>query len=172
MDRNWIDHIDAMDQLRKGIGLRGYAQQDPVIAYKQEGFQMFDEMIDRIRTVTISRLLKGRIVRVQQGRPAPIQRVAPMNASVAERAKQVAEQRAAEQPESGASPAPVESAAPAASAPVIGDAPKSPTDLMANIGGKAQPQVASKNSKVGRNDPCPCGSGKKYKDCCYWNDHK
>ncbi len=172
VDRNWIDHIDAMDQLRKGIGLRGYAQQDPVIAYKQEGFQMFDEMIDRIRTVTISRLLKGRIVRVQQGRPAPIQRVAPMNASVAERAKQVAEQRAAEQPESGASPAPVESAAPAASAPVIGDAPKSPTDLMANIGGKAQPQVASKNSKVGRNDPCPCGSGKKYKDCCYWNDHK
>ena len=172
VDRNWIDHIDAMDQLRKGIGLRGYAQQDPVIAYKQEGFQMFDEMIDRIRTVTISRLLKGRIVRVQQGRPAPIQRVAPMNASVAERAKQVAEQRAAEQPESGAAPAPAESAAPAASAPVIGDAPKSPTDLMANIGGKAQPQVASKNSKVGRNDPCPCGSGKKYKDCCYWNDHK
>ncbi len=172
VDRNWIDHIDAMDQLRKGIGLRGYAQQDPVIAYKQEGFQMFDEMIDRIRTVTISRLLKGRIVRVQQGRPAPIQRVAPMNASVAERAKQVAEQRAAEQPESGAAPVPAESAAPAASAPVIGDAPKSPTDLMANIGGKAQPQVASKNSKVGRNDPCPCGSGKKYKDCCYWNDHK
>ena len=171
VDRNWIDHIDAMDQLRKGIGLRGYAQQDPVIAYKQEGFQMFDEMIDRIRTVTISRLLKGRIVRVQQGRPAPIQRVAPMNASVAERAKQVAEQRAAEQPESGAAPVPAESAAPAASAPVIGDAPKSPTDLMANIGGKAQPQVASKNSKVGRNDPCPCGSGKKYKECCYWNDH-
>jgi uncharacterized protein len=43
---------------------------------------------------------------------------------------------------------------------------------MANIGGKAIPQVADKNSKVGRNDPCPCGSGKKYKDCCYWKDHK
>ncbi len=74
VDRNWIDHIDAMDQLRKGIGLRGYAQQDPVIAYKQEGHEMFEEMIDRIQTVTISRLLKGRIVRIPagaQGRTMP-----------------------------------------------------------------------------------------------------
>ena len=76
VDRNWIDHIDAMDQLRKGIGLRGYAQQDPVIAYKQEGHEMFEEMIERIQTVTISRLLKGRIVRIPagaQGRPMPQQ---------------------------------------------------------------------------------------------------
>lgn len=64
VDRNWIDHIDAMDQLRKGIGLRGYAQQDPVIAYKQEGFDMFEEMIERIQTITISRLLKGKIIRI------------------------------------------------------------------------------------------------------------
>lgn len=183
VDRNWIDHIDAMDQLRKGIGLRGYAQQDPVIAYKQEGFEMFDEMIDRIRTVTISRLLKGRIVRIQQGRPVPIQRMQPagmpaMNPSVAERARQIAEQRAAEAAENKQDEKPVEeqparSSQPAKeSGPVIGDAPKSPTDLMANIGGKAQPKVASKNSKIGRNDPCPCGSGKKYKDCCYWKDNK
>lgn len=64
VDRHWIDHIDAMDQLRKGIGLRGYAQQDPVIAYKQEGHEMFEEMIERIQTVTVSRLLKGRIIKV------------------------------------------------------------------------------------------------------------
>ncbi len=64
VDKYWIDHIDAMDQLRKGIGLRGYAQQDPVIAYKEEGHEMFDEMIERIQTTTITRLLKGRIVRV------------------------------------------------------------------------------------------------------------
>lgn len=64
VDRYWVDHIDAMDQLRKGIGLRGYAQQDPVIAYKEEGHEMFDEMIDRIQTTTITRLLKGRIVRM------------------------------------------------------------------------------------------------------------
>ncbi|MDE7301244.1 MAG: hypothetical protein K2N47_03655, partial [Clostridia bacterium] len=67
VDRYWIDHIDAMDQLRKGIGLRGYAQQDPVIAYKQEGHEMFEEMIDRIQTTTISRLLKGRIMRIPAG---------------------------------------------------------------------------------------------------------
>ena len=77
VDRNWIDHIDAMDQLRKGIGLRGYAQQDPVIAYKQEGYEMFTEMIERVQTTTISRLLKGRIVRLRPGqlpaRPQPAQ---------------------------------------------------------------------------------------------------
>ena len=78
VDRNWIDHIDAMDQLRKGIGLRGYAQQDPVIAYKQEGHEMFEEMIDRIQTITISRLLKGKIVRV----PAQPQRSQPMRGPV------------------------------------------------------------------------------------------
>jgi len=88
VDRNWIDHIDAMDQLRKGIGLRGYAQQDPVIAYKQEGHEMFEEMIERIQTVTISRLLKGRIVRIPAGgqgrtmpapQPRPVAPQAPVN---------------------------------------------------------------------------------------------
>ena len=170
VDRNWIDHIDAMDQLRKGIGLRGYAQQDPVIAYKQEGFEMFDEMIDRIRTVTISRLLKGRIVRVQPRMP---QRPPMINPAVAARAREIAEQRAREaQEQAGAQSenkqeAPVRNTAPVQSAgPVIGDAPKPPADLSANIGGKVQPKVNGKNAKVGRNDPCPCGSGKKYKNCC------
>ena len=65
-----------MDQLRKGIGLRGYAQQDPVIAYKQEGHEMFEEMIDRIQTTTISRLLKGKIVRVQPA-PRPVRTAQP-----------------------------------------------------------------------------------------------
>ena len=84
VDRYWIDHIDAMDQLRKGIGLRGYAQQDPVIAYKEEGHEMFDEMIDRIQTTTITRLLKGRIVRMPanmvQGRPMPVPKPQPQPA--------------------------------------------------------------------------------------------
>ncbi|HBN13342.1 MAG TPA: preprotein translocase subunit SecA [Clostridiales bacterium] len=165
VDRNWIDHIDAMDQLRKGIGLRGYAQQDPVIAYKQEGFQMFDEMVERIQTTTISRLLKGRIVRIQQGRPVPIQRMpAP------QRVSQTAEPQPASAPQEA--PAAEQKPTQPASAPMIGDAPQPPKDLAANIGGKAQPKVAAKNTKVGRNDPCPCGSGKKYKDCCYWKDHK
>lgn len=217
VDRNWIDHIDAMDQLRKGIGLRGYAQQDPVIAYKQEGYEMFDEMIERIQTVTISRLLKGRIVRVQSERPVPVKTIpsprasasaATMNADVSARARerlqQQIEKRAEESDDSGNSAeeevknepaaqpvtesaplpeeeqAPINEAEPVSepepktaakqSGPVIGDAPASPTDLMANIGGKQIPKAAKKT--VGRNDLCPCGSGKKYKNCCYWNDHK
>ncbi|MCD8201596.1 MAG: preprotein translocase subunit SecA, partial [Clostridia bacterium] len=66
VDRNWIDHIDAMDQLRKGIGLRGYAQQDPVLAYKEEGYEMFSDMIERIQISTIQRLLKFKVVSVSR----------------------------------------------------------------------------------------------------------
>ena len=75
VDRNWIDHIDAMDQLRKGISLRAYGQVDPIISYKQEGFDMFDEMVERIQRTTISVLLKVRI----ETRPAP----APMQTAQA-----------------------------------------------------------------------------------------
>ena len=68
VDRNWIDHIDAMDQLRKGISLRAYGQVDPIISYKQEGFDMFEEMIARIQRTTISVLLKVKV----EMRPAPM----------------------------------------------------------------------------------------------------
>lgn len=68
VDRNWIDHIDAMDQLRKGISLRAYGQVDPIISYKQEGFEMFDEMVARIQRTTISTLLKIKV----EIRPAPV----------------------------------------------------------------------------------------------------
>ena len=73
VDRNWIDHIDAMDQLRKGISLRAYGQVDPVISYKQEGFDMFEEMIERIQRSTISVLLKMKV----EIRPAPAPAPAP-----------------------------------------------------------------------------------------------
>ncbi len=76
VDRNWIDHIDAMDQLRKGISLRAYGQVDPIISYKQEGYDMFEEMIARIQRTTISVLLK---VRIQiQPAPAPVAPAAPV----------------------------------------------------------------------------------------------
>ncbi len=77
VDRNWIDHIDAMDQLRKGISLRAFGQVDPIIAYKKEGFDMFDEMIDRIQRTTISTLLKVRV----EPRPMPVQRPTTMSAT-------------------------------------------------------------------------------------------
>jgi preprotein translocase subunit SecA len=79
VDRNWIDHIDAMDQLRKGIGLRAFGQVDPVIAYKQEGFDMFDEMVDRIQRTTISVLLKVKIEVRTVPAPAPAQPAQPTN---------------------------------------------------------------------------------------------
>lgn len=112
VDNHWIDHIDAMDQLRQGIGLRALGQQDPVIAYKMEGFNMFDEMVDQIRQDTV-RYLFGITIEKQ-----PTER------------KQI----------------------------VDVDNIEAPTDE------PNQPVV--KEQKVGRNDPCPCGSGKKYKNCC------
>ncbi len=78
VDRNWIDHIDAMDQLRKGISLRAFGQMDPVIAYKQEGFEMFDEMVERIQRTTISVLLKVKLEIRQAPAPAPQQPQKPV----------------------------------------------------------------------------------------------
>ncbi|MBR2903110.1 MAG: preprotein translocase subunit SecA [Clostridia bacterium] len=78
VDRNWIDHIDAMDQLRKGISLRAYGQVDPVISYKKEGYDMFDEMVHRIQRTTISTLLKLKV----EVRPAP--QTVPTQASPAQ----------------------------------------------------------------------------------------
>ena len=185
VDRNWIDHIDAMDQLRKGIGLRGYAQQDPVIAYKQEGYEMFEEMIDRVQTTTISRLLKGRIVRVQPSRPVPVQRMEPipapaptgvssMNSGVAAHAREIMQRRMeeAQRAQNGMTPSAATTPPAATTGPIIGDAPQPPKDLMTNSEGKQLPRVNTAKTEVGRNDPCPCGSGKKYKNCCYWKDHK
>ena len=180
VDRNWIDHIDAMDQLRKGIGLRGYAQQDPVIAYKQEGYEMFTDMIDRVQTTTISRLLKGRIVRVrpgqQPGRPAPAARPAEPAQAPAEKEKSEAPEKAEGDTAPAAQSAPAARPAPAGpvnmqAAPAGGLAMR-PQEFTPNPVGPQAPLVRGKKKEPGRNDPCPCGSGKKYKDCCYWKDHR
>ena len=111
VDRHWMDHIDAMEELKRGIYLRSYGQKDPVVEYRFEGFAMFDEMIAAIREETV-RMVLTVPVRVQR----PLQREQVM------------------QP----------------------DAP--------NAG--AHTTYRNPNKKIGRNDPCPCGSGKKYKDCC------
>ena len=80
VDNRWMDHIDAMDQLRKGIGLRAYGQVDPIISYKKEGFDMFDEMVERIQRGTISVLLKVRIEIRANGAPVrPAQNAAQSN---------------------------------------------------------------------------------------------
>ena len=111
VDRHWMDHIDAMEELKRGIYLRSYGQKDPVVEYRFEGFAMFDEMIAAIREETV-RMVLTVPVRVQR----PPQREQVMKP----------------------------------------DAP--------NAG--AQTPYKNKGEKIGRNDPCPCGSGKKYKNCC------
>lgn len=111
VDRKWMDHIDAMDQLRQGIGLRAFGQQDPVRAYNNEGFEMFEDMNHSIKEDTVRGMFN-----VQ-----PVEEI--------ER-KQVAHETSA-------------------------------------TGGEEEiNKPVVKGKKIGRNDPCPCGSGKKYKNCC------
>ena len=141
---------------------------------------MFTEMIERVQTITISRLLKGRIVRVRPG--MPMGRPAPAPAPAKPVAQQLpaenqakpeaeAEEKPAEQP---AQPAPEAKPANVQRVPMPGAGGLSmrPQEFTPDPTGKQNPFVRSKKKEVGRNDPCPCGSGKKYKDCCYWNDHK
>ena len=112
VDEHWMDHIDAMDQLRQGIGLQALGQKDPVVAYRNAGFDMFDEMVRGIREKTVRSLYH---VALTTGAP---------------KREQLAK--------------PIETA---------GD-------------GSMPRQPARAGAKIGRNDPCPCGSGKKYKNCC------
>ncbi|MDR0530576.1 MAG: preprotein translocase subunit SecA [Oscillospiraceae bacterium] len=116
VDTYWMDHIDAMDELKRGIGLRAYAQQDPVVAYRMESFDMFEEMTRNIREETVKFMLT---LRVRSGAETERREVAKETAT--------------------------------------------------NAGGDASDTkrpVRRTGKKVGPNDLCPCGSGKKYKNCC------
>ena len=115
VDTKWMDHIDAMTELRNGIGLRAYGQYNPVIEYKREGFDMFDAMIDSIREDTV-RMIYLAQVRKQQ---------APQREQVAKE-----------------------------------------TGAVGADDGSVQNKTVRKTKDIGRNDPCPCGSGLKYKHCC------
>ena len=119
VDQEWMDHIDAMEQLQEGIRLRAYAQQDPVVEYRLEGFDMFDGMIGAIRENTAKMVLTVRL-RTKE---------APQREQVAK--------------ETGTGAAP---------------------------GKEVKKQPVQKPKKPGRNDPCPCGSGLKYKKCCGRNE--
>ena len=120
VDVQWMDHIDAMEQLKRGIHLSGYAQRDPVVEYRNEGYDMFDQMIANIRDDT-TRLFLSAKIQVIDEQEAPKEMV-----------------------ESGA-----------------GAAVK-----ISNPDEEEENASAKPTAKVGRNDPCPCGSGKKYKKCC------
>ena len=119
VDEYWMDNIDAMDDLKQGIGLRAYGQHDPVIAYKEEGFQMFQAMITAIREETVRRLFLAEIRPQQEVKRVKVAKETGNSAS---------DQTVKKQP------------------------------------------IRNKDKKVGPNDPCPCGSGKKYKKCCLQKD--
>ena len=119
VDEYWMDNIDAMDDLKQGIGLRAYGQHDPVIAYKEEGYEMFQAMIQAIREETVRRMF---LVQLKPQQEVKRERVAKETGTAAATKTQV----------------------------------------------KQQP--VRKDKKVGPNDPCPCGSGKKYKKCCMQKD--
>ncbi|MGO9372539.1 MAG: preprotein translocase subunit SecA [Syntrophobacteraceae bacterium] len=116
VDALWKDHLLNMDYLKEGIGLRSYGQQDPLVAYKREGHEMFQQMIDRIKEETLQKLFHIQI----------------------QREDQVQEMRAEQEDQ-----------------PMFYGPAEAP----------AKRQAVRKDAKVGRNDPCPCGSGKKYKKC-------
>ena len=120
VDEYWMDNIDAMDDLKQGIGLRAYGQHDPVVAYKEEGYQMFQAMIQAIKEETIRRMF---LVQVRRDQEVKREKVAKETGTAAATNSQVKKQ-------------PIRTAA----------------------------------TKVGPNDPCPCGSGKKYKKCCMHKD--
>ncbi len=168
VNSNWIDHIDAMDQLRKGITLRAYGQTDPVIAYKQEGFAMFDEMVERIQERTIRFLLKCQI----KAQPRPVQRIFPTANRAPEQAnapQQAQQPKAAEQAQpASAAPQQEQQGGGANVSPVGPEAMPKAVDvnsLRTSGEVKFNPATMKKEKKVGPNDPCPCGSGLKYKKC-------
>jgi preprotein translocase subunit SecA len=131
LDEDWQDHLTEMDELREGITLRSYGQLDPLVEYKREAYNMFEELLGRVDEETVAK-----IFRVHVGRegptpePAEVRTLHPELEALATRARQ-------------------------------------PREAYANTPEESRPQtVVRKGPKVGRNDPCPCGSGKKYKKCC------
>ena len=148
LDSHWKEHIGALDYLRQGIHLRGYAQRNPKQEYKREAFEMFSSMLERVKHDTISILSKIQIRRpedvqaVEPAAPDPStlkfqHAAAPSLVAGAARGPGAAAERAAARPRHAATAAGREPVA-----PFVREAPK-----------------------VGRNDPCPCGSGKKFKQC-------
>jgi preprotein translocase subunit SecA len=163
IDDQWKDHLLSMDHLKEGIHLRGYGQKDPLVEYKKESFILFQDMMDRIEDETLRYLFFLQVTRGEPGiqSPAP---VLPFP---------VDEEEEEETEANGESPANADQEKRAAQAAIQDltrkihrdkDKELAEMQFVGGDGGAAKKQVI-KNDKVGRNDPCPCGSGKKYKKC-------
>ncbi len=122
VDALWKDHLLSMDHLKEGIGLRGYGQKDPLKEYQREGFDLFSDLIARIKEETLKRLFHVKVQREEEGAELKERPVAPRPARV--------------------------------------------TLSRGDIKSAGKTTQKREGVKIGRNDPCPCGSGKKYKKCC------
>jgi len=157
IDQLWIDHLNAMDELRTGIGLRGYGQKDPLVEYKQESFRMFERLLDTIEAQAIDILVKAEIV----AHPNQIQ----------QRPMQVIEQGAVDKASGDVMEEELqtEQVQPTQSSAFLPESnnPSGGVEITVRKKGSVieQSLTGSAMKKVGRNDPCPCGSGKKYKKC-------
>jgi len=191
LDRCWKEHLRAMDYLREGIGLRGYAQRDPKREYQSEGLNMFKEMLFRIHENAISSLTHVRMKRVdpeagdepierQPGEEDYVEGALAFNADEDGNVTSVdtvefvkaEESEEAEAAEGEAEPVEEEAAEEQAAgeqeeAPALNLRHKTAAEAMGDGGAAEEAEEAPQTgAKVGRNDPCPCGSGKKYKKCC------
>ena len=161
VDSKWMNHIDSMDHLKQGIGLQSFKQVNPVEAYQMEGSEMFDEMIKSIKEETVKLLFHVKIERAPEERT----RVAKETAAVHEgpvagpSGRVVVRQGAPGAVSAGPGPAPGRMAGPGGGNPGMAS--------QNGPGGEKAPAEPIRNEdKHGRNEPCPCGSGKKYKNCC------
>ena len=164
VDRHWMDHIDDMDQLKQGIRLRGYAQHDPVVEYRIEGFDMFEEMINSIRQDTVKLMLTvPKKIYEQQRLMAELQKARELQLQRhQEQLQKQAEINAAREAEQEQE----------AVRMVLKREQLAKPTWTSSDGESDRPKPVRKTvkQKVGRNDPCPCGSGKKYKKCCGLKD--
>jgi len=156
VDQQWKDHLYSLDHLKEGIGLRGYGQRDPLVEYKKESFNLFQAMKDRVDEEIVRYLWWLRPVLSEEAAAAPVRR------QPARRAPLILNDPGAES--SAASVFGPRSAAAATAAPARASAS---SQQGPRVGGDdaVVKTVRHEGPKVGRNDPCPCGSGKKYKKC-------
>jgi preprotein translocase subunit SecA len=166
LDMHWREHLAAMDYLRQGIHLRGYAQQDYRYEYKREAFQLFSAMLDRVKFDTVARLATAEVRTQEQIDQEEAERrdrlMHALQAQHAEAAPLLGGAEAGAVPEAAAqSPGPLS----AAGALPGGFTLRARPATAGFPGAASAPAAVRDGRKVGRNEPCPCGSGKKYKHC-------
>lgn len=165
VDLKWMDHIDAMDELRKGIGLRSYAQKDPVVEYRFEGFEMFDQMISAIREDTVKLLFTVKI-QVHQNPETNQSKVLVQSPVFGTNAPDDKDDEQSNADSQNAQPAQDTQKRPPEPPVALPKREQVAKPIMPRGDGSLKNTPVKKEQKVGRNDPCPCGSGKKYKKCC------